>query len=349
MKAVEQPAAGPKTPVIARLKSHFPPQQMGRYLVVGIGNTVFGYATFALLTALLSPLVAHGYILANLLSSLINITFSYFGYKFLVFKTKGNYLREWLRCLAVYSGGIIVSTLLLPVLVVMIRRGTGLAGSAPYLAGALMIALNTMYSFIGHKRFSFRSSMEPGIWQSSTMEPPRAQPEPRGSHKGYFRLVSIFARDDAISYAATSLAILVLFSLTGYFRAEVIELSRLYFRHSSASVSVPYFSSASQAPISPTLTAPGNRRFIRVHFRFRSGPASSSFPNVFQTASGNGGVRMELSNGAPGLVFTTVEGKTFGISLSPARGEWHKVEIVAISGEYLRASIDGESLLVQRR
>ena len=156
MKAVEQPAAGPKTPVIARLKSHFPPQQMGRYLAVGIGNTVFGYGTFALFTAILTPVMPYGYLVANVLASVINITFSYFGYKLLVFKTNGGYLREWLRCLTVYIGGIVFGTLLLPVLVVLIRHSTGLVRSAPYLAGAMIIALNTIYAFVGHRKFTFR-------------------------------------------------------------------------------------------------------------------------------------------------------------------------------------------------
>jgi len=75
-------------------------------------NTLFGYGTFALFTAVLNPIVPHSYIWASLLSSLLNITVAYFGYKWFVFKTKGNYLREWMRCVAVYSGGIISLCLL---------------------------------------------------------------------------------------------------------------------------------------------------------------------------------------------------------------------------------------------
>ena len=60
----------------------------------------------------------HSYIWASVLSSLLNITVAYLGYKWFVFKTKGNYLREWMRCVAVYSGGIIFALLALPVLVV---------------------------------------------------------------------------------------------------------------------------------------------------------------------------------------------------------------------------------------
>jgi len=76
------------------------PGQFGRYLLVGAWNTLFGYGTFALFTAVLNPIVPHSYIWASLLSSLLNITVAYFGYKWFVFKTKGNYLREWMRCVA---------------------------------------------------------------------------------------------------------------------------------------------------------------------------------------------------------------------------------------------------------
>jgi putative flippase GtrA len=140
-----------------RLTEHIPPGQLGRYLLVGIGNTLFGYGTFALFTAILNPVVRAGYIWASLLSSLVNITVAYLAYKWFVFKTKGNYLREWIRCVVVYSGGILFGLVALPVLVILIRRNTRFVATAPYIAGALLTALVVVYSFLGHKTFSFRS------------------------------------------------------------------------------------------------------------------------------------------------------------------------------------------------
>jgi hypothetical protein len=74
-----------------------------------------------------------------------------------VFKTKGNYLREWIRCVGVYSGGILFSVLTLPVSVVVIRRNTRFFAQAPYIAGALLTAFIVVYSFAGYKKFSFRT------------------------------------------------------------------------------------------------------------------------------------------------------------------------------------------------
>src|SRR5208337_5022144 len=139
------------------LTRHIPPGQFGRYLLVGTWNTLFGYGSFAFFTAILSSVIPHSYIVASVISSLLNISVSYLGYKWFVFKTKGNYLREWIRCVGVYSGGILFGVVALPVLVTLIRRNTRFFAQAPYIAGALLTAFMVVYSFVGHKKFSFRT------------------------------------------------------------------------------------------------------------------------------------------------------------------------------------------------
>ena len=138
---------------------HVPPEQLIRYLVVGLWNTAFGYASYAGFTFLLSDSIPHSYLPACLLSSLVNITVAFFGYKWFVFKTTGNYLKEWLRCVAVYSGTILVSLACLPVLVFLIRLW-GYDRAAPYLAGAILTGIGVITSFIGHKHISFRRGPE---------------------------------------------------------------------------------------------------------------------------------------------------------------------------------------------
>jgi len=142
--------------MFARLTSHVP--QFSRYTVVGIWNTVFGYALYAGLTAFFTPRVAHGYLIAAVLAGLLGISMAFFGYKWFVFKTKGNYLREWLRCHVVYGTTTLMGIMLLPAFVYCFQRFVGSEASAPYMAGATMMALNMIVSFFGHKNFSFRSS-----------------------------------------------------------------------------------------------------------------------------------------------------------------------------------------------
>lgn len=149
------------TPSQSRLQlltKHIPPGQLLRYLITGVWNTLFGYGTFALFTALFAPLGRQSYLLAVIPSSLINITVSFLGYKWFVFQTKGNYLREWCRCVAVYSTSIALNMALLPIFVFLIRHYSGYEKQAPYVAGALLTILTVVFSFFGHKHISFRQT-----------------------------------------------------------------------------------------------------------------------------------------------------------------------------------------------
>lgn len=134
------------------------PATLIRFVAVGACNTIFGYGCFAFFTMLLMPVLAYGYIVASLLSNLVAITFSFLGYKWFVFQTHGHYLKEWIRCVGVYAGSMLLSAAALPVLVPMIRRQTGNARTAPYIAGAFVLIFSVVFSFFGHRHFSFGGS-----------------------------------------------------------------------------------------------------------------------------------------------------------------------------------------------
>jgi len=142
----------------AKLAAHIPPAQFSRYVLVGVWNTIFGYGTYAGFTALLTPHLAHAYIVASLVANFLAITMAFLAYKWFVFKTQGNYLREWSRCVAVYGGSSLIGTLLLPVSVFALRHLTRFNSSAPYIAGAALMGLNVVASFLGHRNFSFAGS-----------------------------------------------------------------------------------------------------------------------------------------------------------------------------------------------
>jgi putative flippase GtrA len=144
-------------PWFHRLASHIPREQFGRYLLAGVWNTLFGYGAYAALTAVLAPAVSRSYIPASIIAAPLNITVSYLSYKWFVFRTRGNYLHEWTRCFIVYGSAIFLGIILLPLLVFLVRLLTGFDRAAPYIAGALLMGSNVIYSFLGHKNFSFRS------------------------------------------------------------------------------------------------------------------------------------------------------------------------------------------------
>ena len=182
-----------------RLRKHFPGGQFLRYLCVGVFNTLFGYCTFAVALYFLNLALPQRFlyltvVLASVLATPLNITVAYFGYKFLVFRTHGNYLREWLKCFAVYGSAMVPGLLALSALTRLLQSvfhrhaaslhaalaatethfhghpiallqhiatGKSMAG---YVAGAIVIGFSTIYSFIGHKKVTFR-------------EPPKGAPD----------------------------------------------------------------------------------------------------------------------------------------------------------------------------
>ncbi len=127
-----------------------------RYLIVGGWNTAFGYAAFAGLNYLLTGVIPYPYMAANVLANVISITVAYFGYKVFVFKTKGNYLREYLRTYLVYGASCLVSLAMLPVCVALVRHVVHNPVLAPYIAQAMVVPVIVAMSYFGHKKFSFR-------------------------------------------------------------------------------------------------------------------------------------------------------------------------------------------------
>jgi putative flippase GtrA len=139
----------------------FPPGQFFRYLCVGGFNTAFGYGTYALGLTLLNRVVPQHLlyltvVLASIVSTPLNITVAYFGYKLFVFKTKGNYLLEWLKAFAVYGTGMIPGLVVLGALTRWLQTMMRYA-LAGYVAGAIVIGVSTVYSFVGHKKVTFKS------------------------------------------------------------------------------------------------------------------------------------------------------------------------------------------------
>ena len=145
--------------LVRELARHAPPGQVVRFLIVGAWNTLFGYAVYSLLTYLLIPRVGNdkaAAVMASLLGSVINITMSFFCHKVYVFRTKGNLLREYLRAYVVYGTTMLVSTALLPLVMVLLDLVNTPKRSVPYLAGAILLAGNVFISFFGHKRYTFQ-------------------------------------------------------------------------------------------------------------------------------------------------------------------------------------------------
>lgn len=148
--------------------------QFVRYLCVGCFNTLFGYTTYATTLALLSHRLPQHYlyltvVLASAISTPISITFAFFGYKHYVFRTRGNHLREWLKAFAVYGAGSIPAMFALSAItrvlqsslptnpVTWMNHTATMRSLAGYIAGAIVMALQTFYSFFAHRHITFKA------------------------------------------------------------------------------------------------------------------------------------------------------------------------------------------------
>jgi len=134
-------------PTIKELAAGAYARQPLRFLVVGGWNTVTSYLVFALLYYLFSPYAHYLVILAA--ATVVNITNAFLCYKFIVFRTRGNYLREYLRFYTVYAVPIGLGLFLMTLAIEVLKMN-------PYLAQALITLGMTVVSYFGHKHFSFR-------------------------------------------------------------------------------------------------------------------------------------------------------------------------------------------------
>lgn len=136
-----------------------PLSQFVRYILVGGFNTLFGYSLFALLNWLFSGFSYYSYFYAAVLGNVIAITVAFLGYKWFVFRTRGNYLIEWIRCIGVYGSTMLIGLVGLAILVPVFRHHLRNPQLAPYLVAALMTPVGVIISFLGHKNISFRQKI----------------------------------------------------------------------------------------------------------------------------------------------------------------------------------------------
>lgn len=139
------------------LKDCFPKRLLRIYLIIGIWNTLFGTGVYFGCVRLFEPAGQFGYMIGAVLSSIIGVTQSFLSYKWFVFKTKGNYLSEYVKCWTVYGTATLINTALLPVIVETTRYilSEEYKAYSPYMGGVILTVVTVVISFIGHTKFTF--------------------------------------------------------------------------------------------------------------------------------------------------------------------------------------------------
>jgi putative flippase GtrA len=116
------------------------------YLIVGGWNTVFGVGLYALLYFLIGHRI--NYFVLMIPCNILAITNAYVCYKLFVFRTRGNWLREYLRFYVVYGAAMLIGMALVVLFVQVFHMH-------PVLASIWTTGITVVCSFIGHKRISF--------------------------------------------------------------------------------------------------------------------------------------------------------------------------------------------------
>ena len=121
-----------------------------RYLFVGSYNFAVSFIIFAVLIFLLTEKYSQ---LCLILSYIISSFNSYFSQKFLVFQTKGNYVKEYIKCSLTWGTGYVLNAFLLILLQNILLINV-------FISQFIALASVSVVTYILFKYFSFRQKTD---------------------------------------------------------------------------------------------------------------------------------------------------------------------------------------------
>lgn len=119
------------------------------FVLVGALNTAFGLAAYPVLYFLLTPMRFH-YLQVLAVSQVICITFAFISNKYMVFRTVGNHVQEYLRFLSFHLIYFLINLAALPFMVEVLSMNPVWAQS--FFAVAVIVS-----SYFWHSRITFIS------------------------------------------------------------------------------------------------------------------------------------------------------------------------------------------------
>lgn len=135
-----------------------------RYLIVGVWNTIFGYGLFVFLLAVLGPVLqplsasssrpialagANYYIVVQWLGWVVAVPQSTLTMKYFAFRQRGRTMPQILRAYGIYLPAQGLSTVILWFAVEVLHL-------IPQVGALVAIVVTTVFSYFGHKYFTFR-------------------------------------------------------------------------------------------------------------------------------------------------------------------------------------------------
>jgi putative flippase GtrA len=133
------------------------------YLLVGMWNTLFQWASFSLFYYLLHDYIFSSWILV--ITKIFASTNGFLCYRYIVFGSRGHPLKEFLRFQLVWLPIFVVNLVVLP----LALEYTSLSA---YLIQALFAVVSVIVGFIGNKYFTFQKRfIAPPTSSENTPEP----------------------------------------------------------------------------------------------------------------------------------------------------------------------------------
>ena len=122
-----------------------------RFLFIGGLNTLFGYSFSLIFYYTLQSIFPT--LLILIINSCVAISFSFVTLKLYVFRTKGNWLAEYLRSYLVYGSTTLISILFTLILVDYFQLHF-------WIVQLFLLFIVVCFSYIGHKKFTFRKFLK---------------------------------------------------------------------------------------------------------------------------------------------------------------------------------------------
>jgi putative flippase GtrA len=145
----------------AAIRRVLPGAEVIRFLMVGCFNTAFSIAlayAFIFPVEFFFPKLPRAAVttIANYAALPFAITVAFLAYKWFVFRTSGNYFKEWLKVFAVYGVSLPFPVIVIPAassFFVFFHLTPRLVSLLALIANSVAIAC---YSYFAHKKYSFK-------------------------------------------------------------------------------------------------------------------------------------------------------------------------------------------------
>ena len=121
-----------------------------RFVIVGCINAAISYFIFAIALFVLG---SEHYQFCVVLQWVISSVFSYLNQKFFVFCTKGNYIREYLKCCSTWAVSYFINVIILEILVRYIMKNI-------YIAQFISLFIVSVVTYVLFKYFAFKKREE---------------------------------------------------------------------------------------------------------------------------------------------------------------------------------------------